>query len=165
MRDRETFDAFYLSTARRLTRLLYLATGDLTRAEDCVQEAYLKAWQRWSYVSTEVEDPVAWVRTVAWRLAANDWRRFVRLRRTLARHGVPADIPPPTPDVLAVRDALLTLPLAQRAVLVLHYYDDLPVREVATVLGVAEGTVKARLFRGRAALATFLRDDDFLEIR
>lgn len=45
MRDRTTFDAFYVATARRLTRHLYLATGDLTRAEKCMQEAYLRAWQ------------------------------------------------------------------------------------------------------------------------
>lgn len=128
---------------------LYLATGDLTRAEECVQEAYLRAWQRWSHLDTHVHDPLAWVRTVAWRLAANDWRRLTRSLRALVRHGPLLDAPPPSADVLAVRDALTRLPMAQRTVLVLHYYDDLPVREIAVVLDVPDGLVWPAGFSAR----------------
>lgn len=160
MRNRDDFDQFYLATAQRLTRNLYLATGDLTRAEECVQEAYLRAWQRWTRLDHEAHDPLAWVRTAAWRLAANDWRRVTRSLRALVRHGPPGDTPAPSADVLAVRDALARLPQAQRTVLVLHYYDDLPVREIAAVLNVPEGTVKARLSRGRGAMAAHLHDED-----
>ena len=160
MRDRDRFDEFYLASARRLTRHIYLATGDLSRAEECTQEAYLRAWQRWGRLSGTDQDPVAWVRTVAWRLAINDWRRFTRSLRALVRTGPQPVMPPPSADVIAVRDALRRLPAVQRAALVLHYYEDLPVREIAVVLNVPEGTIKARLARGRGALAGLLRDDD-----
>jgi RNA polymerase sigma-70 factor (ECF subfamily) len=159
VRDHRSFDAFYAATAQRLTRHLYLATGDLTRAEECTQEAYLRAWQRWHLMGEGDRDPVAWVRTVAWRLAVNDWRRLTRSLRAFARAGPPPDVPAPSTDVVAVRDALHLLPTAQRAVLVLRYYEDLTVREIADVLGVPEGTVKARLARGRTALGGLLDDD------
>lgn len=160
MRDGDDFDAFYASTAARLTRNIYLSTGDLGRAQDCVQEAYLRAWQHWGELGGSGDDPVAWVRTVAWRLAVKDWRRGVRQASAYVRHGAETDAPPPSADVVAVRDALATLPTSQRASLILHYFDDLSVRQVAHTLGVPEGTVKARLSRGRAALAEALDADE-----
>lgn len=160
MRDERSFDVFYASFAPRLVRHLYLATGDLERAQDCAQEAFLRAWRRWDTVGAETADPVAWVRTVAWRLAVNDWRRSVAHLRALARHGAPPDTPSLSPDAVAVRTAIARLPREQQVTLVLHHVAGLPVREVAQVLDVAEGTVKARLSRARAALAPMLRDDE-----
>ena len=64
---------------------------------------------------------------------------------------------------MALVRALERLPEAQRHTLVLHHIADLPVHEVARELGVPEGTVKARLSRGRAALAALLTDDDGLQ--
>nr|WP_269204794.1 sigma-70 region 4 domain-containing protein [Motilibacter deserti] len=80
--------------------------------------------------------------------------------KALVRHGPVPDVPAPSPDVVAVRAALETLPRDQRAALVLHYFSGLRVREIADLLGVAEGTVKARLSRGRTALAPLLRNDE-----
>jgi RNA polymerase sigma-70 factor (ECF subfamily) len=155
VRDAASFDVFYAATASRLTRQLFLATGDLTRAEDCVQEAFMRAWRRWDELDGD-GNPLAWVRTVAWRLAINDWRRLLAHLRAMARHGPERDVAPPSADLIAVRDELARLPQPQRVVLVLHYFADMTVAEVAAVLDVAEGTVKARLSRGRDALATRL---------
>lgn len=155
MGDASSFDAFYAATASGLTRQLFLATGDLTRAEDCVQEAFMRAWRRWDSLDSQ-GNPTGWVRTVAFRLAINDWRRLLAQARALVRHGPPRDVPPPSPDLIVVRDELARLPQAQRVVLVLHYFADLPVAEIATLLEVADGTVKARLSRGRQALAARL---------
>lgn len=159
VRESAGFDAFYASAAPRLTQHLYLATGDLTRAQDCAQEAFLRAWRRWDSLEASVDDPYAWVRQVAWRLAVSDWRRAMAQLRALVRHGPPANVPGASPDETAVRLALSRLPVEQRAVLVLHYFVDLPVREVAEVLAVPEGTVKARLSRGRAAMSKSLRGE------
>jgi RNA polymerase sigma-70 factor (ECF subfamily) len=63
-----------------------------------------------------------------------------------------------TADGLAIRDALRGLPTRQREVTVLRYYGGLDVREIASCLGIAEGTVKAMLFRARQSLADALRD-------
>jgi RNA polymerase sigma-70 factor, ECF subfamily len=154
MADSTSFDAFYSARAARLTRNIYLGTGDFGRAQECVQEAFLRAWLRWDRL--EGDDPVGWVQTTAWRLAVTDWRRSVRRRLALSRHGVADAIPEPSTDVIAVRDALAQLSEGQRVVLVLHYFDDQPIAAIARTLGVAEGTVKARLTRGRQAMGTML---------
>jgi RNA polymerase sigma-70 factor (ECF subfamily) len=73
-KDAEGFDAFYTGTNRRVLHQMYAMTGNLADAQELVQEAYARAWQRWSTVST-YDDPEAWVRTVAWRLAQTSERR------------------------------------------------------------------------------------------
>lgn len=154
MSSGEAFDAFYAARASQLTRHIYLSTGDLTRAQDCVQEAFARAWTHWDRLETE--DPVAWVTTVAWHLAIRDWRRMKRELQALIRKGSPPPVPPPPPDVVAVQQALKTLPPSQRKAVVLHYFEDLPVREIAHILGVPEGTVKSQLSRGRDGLRAAL---------
>lgn len=158
----DDFDAFYAARASQLVRHIYLATGDVGRAQECVQEAFLRAWQRWDRL--QGDDPVQWVRTVAWRLAMNDWRRSLRQARALMRLGSETQVPPPSAEVLAVRDALAKLPADQRTVLVLHYFEDLTVRNISDLLGLPEGTVKARLSRGRAAMNLVLGGDDEVEL-
>ncbi len=156
--DREAdFDAFYVGSAARLVRQLHAMTGDLSEAQDCVQEAYARAWQRWEKVAT-YDAPEAWVRQVAWRLAVSRFRRARVGRGLLRRHGPAPDVPALSPDRVALVDALKQLPDAQRRAIVLHHLGDLSVAEVASETGSPEGTVKARLSRGRAALAALLTD-------
>lgn len=157
-RSREAgFDAFYLEAAPRLVRQLHAMTGDLGEAQDCVQEAFARAWQRWDRL-TGYDAPDAWVRSVAWRLAVSRFRRARTGARALLRQGVPADTPDLSPDHVALVAALRTLPADQRRAIVLHHLADLPVQRVAEETGVPVGTVKARLSRGRAALAVQLAD-------
>src|SRR4051812_26268967 len=154
----EDFDAFYAATSRSLLAQLYGLTGDWAEAGDCLQEAYARAWQRWGSVRKH-ESPAGWVRKVAFRLARSRWRRTQHGLALYRRHGVPEDQPGPTPDAVAIAAALRKLPDKQRTALVLHHLADLSVAEVARELEVPEGTIKARLSRGRAALAELLRDD------
>lgn len=134
-------------------RAIYLSTGDLDRAEECVQEAMVRAWQRWNRFHSD--DPVRWVQQVAWRLAVSDWRGRKRLAKALVRHGATTrlETPPPDAAILEVEGMLQALPKDQRTVVVLHYLEDVPVAEVAEILGVPEGTVKSRLSRARTKLA------------
>ena len=157
MRDAESFDAFYAGTNRRLLHQMYAMTGNLADAQELVQEAYARAWQRWSTVST-YDDPQAWVRTVAWRLAASKWRRAKTSMAAMVRHGAPEDTPEPSIDNVALVAALKQIPEAQRRAIVLHHLSGLSVAEVAHETHSPEGTVKARLARGRAALAQLLSD-------
>lgn len=105
------------------------------------------------------EDPAAWVRRVATNQAISGWRRA----RTAAKHALrqPRPDPHPAPDesTVALVTALRELPEAQRRALVLHHLAGLPVAEVAQMEGCPIGTVKARLSRGRDALAELLGDD------
>lgn len=156
-RDAESFDAFYAASVRRVTGVLYAMTGSPAEAEDCVQEAYARAWQRWGRVAG-YDDPEAWVRTVAYRLSVDAWRRAVTRSAAYRRHGGGGDLPAPSPDRVAVIDALRRIPASQRQAIVLYHLLGLPVEQVARETGVPPGTVKARLARGRQALAPLLTD-------
>jgi RNA polymerase sigma-70 factor (ECF subfamily) len=151
----QDFDAFYAASARRVIHHVYAVCGDLAEAQDLAQEAYARAWQRWSTVAG-YDNPEAWVRNVAWRLAANRWRRLRRWPRARARLEGPPPDTEPTPDRVAVMAALRRLPHAQRRVVVLRYLYDLPVADIATAAEMPEGTVKVYLARARARLAALL---------
>ena len=148
------FAAFYAASYRRLLGQLFAVTGDLAEAENVLQEAYARAFARWSRVGA-YDLPEAWVRRVALNLAAMADRSLRRRARALLRLGPP----PLVPELLDLRDALAALPLAQRQVIVLHHLVGLPVEEVARELRLATGTVKSRLARGRAAMAGMLDHD------
>ncbi|MFG1996711.1 SigE family RNA polymerase sigma factor [Actinoplanes sp. NPDC048988] len=154
------FDAFYIATVRRVVLYLYAAGGDRGDAQDIAQEAFARAWQHWPKVSG-YEDPEAWVRTVAWRLSLNRWRGLRRWLAARSRLG-PGDEATggPSPDRVAVVDALRRLPAAQRQAVALHYLLDMPVQEIAASTGVPAGTVKVRLSRARATLGRLLDDHD-----
>ncbi|MGN6243747.1 MAG: SigE family RNA polymerase sigma factor [Motilibacteraceae bacterium] len=157
-RGRAGFEEFYRATYAPLVAQLYSLTGDHAGAQDVAQEAFGRAWTRWDAVSG-FENPGAWVRLVGHRLAVSRWRKARTALRSLVRHGPPADAAGPGPDSVALVTALRRLPEAQRRALVLHHMGGRTVAEIATVENVAEGTVKARLFRGRQALAALLADD------
>jgi len=150
------FDAFYAATAPSLVRQVHAFTGDLAEAQDCVQEAYARAWQRWSKVGG-YDVPAAWVRQVACRLATSRFRRAMRGRALLEP---PAVVPELDPSRVALVAALRQIPEAQRLAIVLHHVAGLSVEEVAAETGAPTGTVKARLSRGRAALAVLLSTEE-----
>ncbi len=152
------YDELYAASGDRLVRQVYALTGDLAEAQDVVQEAFVRAWQHWRTVRVH-PDPEAWVRTTARRLAVSRWRRLRNSRTAWQRYGPPPEQAAVGPQTVALVAALRQLPEAQRTALVLHHLADLPVEQVAAETGAPVGTVKARLSRGRAALAQLLRDD------
>jgi RNA polymerase sigma-70 factor (ECF subfamily) len=148
-----SFDAIYAAHYGDLTVQLYAYFGDRQEAQDVVQEAFCRAYARWRTMS-RYDDPVAWVRRVAWNLALSRWRRR-RTVRTFLRRQRPVEphVDGPEPERVALIAALATLPDNQRRAIVLHYLADLPVSEIADREGVPEGTVKSWLHRARQALA------------
>lgn len=152
------FEQLYASQFPGLVVQLYAYFGDRQEALDVVQEAFCRALARWSTVS-RYDDPVAWVRRVAWNLATSRWRRTRTAVRALRRQRV-EPVAGPEPDRVALVAALATLPRQQRRAVVLHYLADLPVSEIAEREGVAAGTVKSWLHRARTALAGQLGQPD-----
>ncbi len=82
MANLSEFDRFYLATAPKVLAHLYLITGSMSEAQDCTQEAYSRAWQRWDRLTCNGQgDPVGWVRSVGCRLAVSNWRRAMAQTR------------------------------------------------------------------------------------
>lgn len=132
-----------------------LACDSRAAAEDAVQEALARAWER-SERGEEIRSLRAWVATVALNLARSRLRRLrreQRLRERLATHPVIAG---PVEDAIDVQRALWTLSRKQREASVLRYYLGMDVAEVAEVMGISVGTAKTSLFRARRKMAQVL---------
>ena len=148
-RAESEFREFVESRSPALRRSAYALTGDLDVAEDLVQNALVKLVRRWH----KVDNPEAYVRRTMYHDHASRWRR----RKVIREDTVAA--PPDravtdgagrVDDRLALREALLRLTARQRAVLVLRYYEDLPEREVAEIMGCTVGTVRSQTSRALA---------------
>lgn len=153
--DEDDFDALYRRSAPRLMAQAFALTGDRAAAEDLVQDAFGRAWVRWSRVQ-RLENPEAWIRRVMLNQAISDWRR--RSKRP------PADPRPlrgePDLEALWLAAALRKLPPNQRRAVVLHDAAGLSVPEIAHELHAPAGTVKSWISRGRANLSALLTDSN-----
>jgi RNA polymerase sigma-70 factor (ECF subfamily) len=132
--------------------------GSRAAAEDAVQEAVARAWER-SQRGDEIESLPAWVTRAAVNLTHSRWRRSRAEARGHDRMEAPRSAAD-TDDRMDVERALAALPRRQREATVLRYYLGMDVAEVARTLGVTDGTAKTTLFRARQALAQALGDHD-----
>lgn len=141
-------------TYPQLVGLLSLYCGDREVAEELAQEALVRLWSHWDRVST-LGSPSAWVQRVALNLA-NSWhrRRVIRRRVEAQLAGIQrvAQDAPDSASAVAVRAAVSQLPERQRMALVLRYYADLSVGEVAQRMQCPEGTVKTLTYQAIQAL-------------
>lgn len=135
---RESFEAWARARQQTFVRNAFLMTGDFQRAEDLVQEALIRAAERWDVL--QAGNPDAWMRTVMYRQHVSWWRRT---RHELTVERVPdASNQTDSEAGLLLRDALALLTARQRAVVILRFVEDLSVADAAAALGVTEGTVK-----------------------
>jgi len=145
-------EALYRADADRLWRALYAFAGDAEIANDAVAEAYAQVLHR----GEAVRDPAAWV----WRAAFRILRGELKARR----HAIdPPSDPSSRLDAYADHDLLAAvrqLPDGQRAAVILFYYSDLPIRQIADRLGTNSLAVRANLSRGRRRLRQLLGDRD-----
>jgi RNA polymerase sigma-70 factor (ECF subfamily) len=151
----DSFTEFYRAAYGGLVAQLYAYCGDRVEAQDAAQEAFARAWSHWREVSA-MGDPRAWVARVGYRLVVSRFRRIAAAARTLVRHGPPPPVPEPDPGLADTVAALRGLPEAQRRALAMFYLGGFAIAEIARAEGVPEGTIKARLSRGRQALAAVL---------
>jgi RNA polymerase sigma-70 factor (ECF subfamily) len=148
----ETFELFYRREMPALVAFAAALSGSAC-AEDIAQEAMLAAYRRWAVVSG-LEVPAAWVRRVCANRCVSTLRRRAVEARALLRLGTRrGDHPVVTEEHDRVWAEVRRLPHRQAQVIALYAIYDLGVPEIAATLGCAEGTVKAHLARGRAALA------------
>jgi len=145
----------YHASYGRLVLQLFALCGDLADAEDAVQEAFVKAIGQ-GRAFDRVLNPEAWLRTAALNHQRNAWRHAKVVRRFVSSVPGGLSVPGLGPDHVAVVRALAELDPDQRHVIVLHYLADLGTAQIASELGIPEGTVKSRLSRGRERLAPML---------
>jgi RNA polymerase sigma factor (sigma-70 family) len=159
--DDDPIRTFVEGEYRQVVATVALVCGSVATAEDSVQEALARAWERLER-GDGIDRLAAWVTTVSLNLARSQMRRWRCERRARVKLGaLPPenhDAPAASAEAHAVREALRALPRRQREVTVLRYYLGLDVREIAAELAIAEGTVKAMLFRARQSLAAVLVD-------
>ena len=162
------FEEFVAARSRNLFRTAFLLTDNKETAEDLVQTALEKAYQRWWRIR-RIDQPEAYLRRVIVNLANDYWRskKGVQVHafneaqleawlRDSDHHADPA-------DTLAHRDALMralkTLPFQMRSVLILRYWECMSERQVADLLGCSLGSVKSQGARGLARLRTLVGVD------
>lgn len=138
----------------RLLRLAFQLSHGRSDAEDLVQQALEHVYRRWRRRGVDARDAEAYAR----RVVVNEFLRRRRLRSAgeVVTDAVP-DAPSAAPDeVVAERDAMWrilgALPARQRAAVVLRYYEELPDRDTAAVLGCREATVRSLVARALLAL-------------
>lgn len=144
------FDDFVLARGPALVRFAYALCGDRHLAEDLVQEVLARLSSRWGRLQ---DRPEPYIRTAI-------ARELVSWRRRRSHSESPTELPDRgggrAPDDIVERDPLwrllATLPVRQRAVLVLRHYEALPDTEIAELLGCRAATVRSLAARGAAAL-------------
>jgi RNA polymerase sigma-70 factor (sigma-E family) len=154
---RSRYEEFVAANGDELVKLAYAICGDRGRAEDAVQEALTRVYQRWSRLT----DPLAYARRTAINATRDDWRRSMRADRA---HREVARFPSTNADDpqerlvtnSALMDALDELPHGQRAVIVLRYGSQLSEAETAAGLGITTGTVKSQTARALARMREVL---------
>ena len=151
MDARRDLEQLYREHGNRLWWSLVAFSGDREIASDAESEAFAQALRR----GEAIKDPLAWVWRAAFRIAAGELQR----RRTVAAPLTDSTYELPEPAA-HVTEALRQLPAQQRAAVVLHYYADKPIREIAELLGTSSSTVAVHLHRGRNRLRDLLGDDD-----
>ena len=153
----DDFDSVFAAEYPSVLRTVFLICHDSQQAQDITQEAFVELLRHWDKVS-RYERPGAWVRRVAIRRLVKVMRRDVRRREAEAEVAFepPATLAPGDVDVLR---AVRALPVRQRTAVVLHYFEDLSVHDVAELLECSPSTAGVHLHRARARLGTILREE------
>ena len=153
----DEFERFFLANYDAVLRVLVVTTGDRERATDATQEAFIRAYARWSKIRG-YDSPAAWVRRVALNASRDSFRSDRRRRRR--EEALPTFTQTPQADRYhsdsSAHEMLQILPDRQREVATLFYIDDRSVAEIASILQVNEGTVKSQLSDARDRLRSVI---------
>jgi len=139
-----SFEGLYQAQYTRMLRLAYVLTDDHAVAEELVQDAFVGVYRRWA----DVEEPAAYLR----RAVVNACRSHHRRRFLERRHPPQPEQPVPAHEPDTLWPQLRRLSPRRRAALILRFYEDLSVADVARALGCGQQTAKSLIHRGLAQL-------------
>jgi RNA polymerase sigma-70 factor, ECF subfamily len=156
--DREAAEDLFNACYPRLAGWVRRLVDDDDTAHEIASEAFTRLLARWS----GLDSPQSYLYMIATNLVRDHWRKSGRERRAIRSltAAVPADPAYHPAQDVDVRALLEGLPARLRSAFLLHYYAGFPVREVASMLGRPEGTIKADLHHARARLKAALGDTD-----
>ncbi|MCW2758827.1 MAG: hypothetical protein JWO46_2573 [Nocardioidaceae bacterium] len=162
--DSDEFAVFVVANQASLRRTAYLLCGDWQLASDHVQEGLIRVYRRWGRIERDGRlHAYAKKAVVSAALDARRRRSSTELVTDTSAYDGPhpgSDPEDASDDRTVLLAALAQLPPRQRACVVLRYYEDLSVAEVADLLGISDGTVKSQTSRGIAALQSRFVDHD-----
>jgi RNA polymerase sigma-70 factor, ECF subfamily len=154
-----TFDEFFLAEFPRLVSMLTAWCGDRSVAEDLAQDALVQAHRNWATVSA-LDRPGTWVRRVALNRSSNEGAGGGANERpcpdSMSTSATRSRVPTADDQLW---EHVRALPATQRDATIMRYVDDLPLADIAAVLGCRDGTVKTHLQRARRTLASHLSTD------
>jgi RNA polymerase sigma-70 factor, ECF subfamily len=154
-----SFETFYEAESRTLFQRLWLVTGDRAEAEELMQDAFLKVWERWERVGA-MDDPVGYLYRTAMNLFRKRYRRaMLAIRRTIGLTPSRDDFAD-ADDRDTVRRVLSTLPPRQRAALVLTEMLGFSPNDAGRALGVQASTVRSLSHQGRESFRRAMEVDD-----
>jgi RNA polymerase sigma factor (sigma-70 family) len=146
-----SFEEFFELEQERLLRLLWMVTGSLQEAEDIVQDAFVRIWERWPSVSA-MDSPAGYLHMTAMNIFRSRYRRARLGLRNVIGSAPPVDGFASVDDRISVAAALASLTPKQRAALVLTELLGYPAPEAGRMLGVRDSTVRSLAATARAAL-------------
>jgi RNA polymerase sigma factor (sigma-70 family) len=142
------FDSLFAAEYSAVLRTVYLICRDTHQAQDVTQDAFVDLLRHWTKIS-QYDRPGAWVRRVAIRKLLKVRRRDLRRREAEVSFEQPGAWEPADIDLLR---AVAELPMRQRTAVVLYYYEDRPLQEVAELLECSTSTAAVHVHRARAKL-------------
>ncbi len=147
-----------------LLRVCYFYLKDRMLAEDAVQETFMRVWRKLDSYHEDGREK-AWIYRIAINCCRNTQRTgwFRRMLPTGEPQLFPAEHVDVPEDAIALNMAIHDLPLRLREVILLHYYQNFTLTEIAEILGVSQPAVSERLKRARKLLREALREDIFHE--
>lgn len=162
--EREAFEELLKAIQEPLYRYIFRLTGEETMAEDVLQEVFILIYRKLGWLE-EPELFRPWAYRIASREAFKRLRRERRMGEQVSDESVLDALPAEATEERDAPELIEQLPLlmarvspASRAVLILHYLDELPLTEVAGVLGIAVGTAKSRLAYGLQCLRRAIKE-------
>ncbi|HSV39514.1 MAG TPA: sigma-70 family RNA polymerase sigma factor [Nocardioidaceae bacterium] len=162
--DDEAFDALFAAHFPTVVRTVTYVVSDRAIAEEITQDAFVKLLRHWSKVSA-YERPDLWVRRVALRDAQRERRRGWRRPEIEASAAPPAMVAGPEAGRSDVLAAVSTLAPKQRAIVVLFYFEDRPMDEIAEIVGCSTSTAWSQLHNARKRLALTLAEEVADDVR
>jgi len=156
----EEFTQFVVARGPALRRTAYLMTGQWADAEDLTQTALSRLYLAWPRV--RLDGAEGYARMILARSLVDARRRFWHRERPTSELPELPDLADLAEDRVDLGRALALLPTSQRVVLVLRFWDDLTVQEVADVLRVSPGTVKSRTSRALETMRSLMGPDAIL---